>query len=299
MDPTLSALTLLVLLLTFALVTLGAGVLRRRGTRLAVRFIPAYSQMPRAVAEAVEDEHPVHISFGGSGIGAGSTVSALAVSEVLYPLAELAAVTDQAPIVTLSDPTTLPLAQSTLARAYALRRNLDAYQATAARWYPQGPRSLAFAAGVAAALANEEASVSVVGGSFGAEIGFIGALAARRNQPFFGQSDQLDGQAVAWAMSEQPLIGEELYVAPVYLSRQPTAAQQSQLLTLDLLRLLAVLLILVVAFASVARLSNNTAAVLTGTGGILLVVAVPLTLYFVARGLRRRRERAREAGRGN
>ncbi len=287
MDPVTSVFTLLILLLTFVLVTLGSQAMRRQQRiRLSLRPIGAYQEMPTIIGEAVESERPIHVSFGGSGLGAEATVSALAVADLLYPLAERAAIASQTPIISLSDPTALGLAQGTLIRAYRRRDNMDAYTSTAARWYPNGGRSLALAAGVAGALADEDANLSVVAGRFGPEIAFIGEQATRYDQTFYGHSDQLDGQAVAWVMSRQPLIGEELYVAGAYLPAQPSATHLSQLLAMEGLRvvvLVALVLITIVAFAA------------EWIGLFLLVVGIAagvLAVIFILNYLRQHRGRA-------
>lgn len=282
MDPVNSLLTVLILLAVFVLITIGAQFLRRQERlRLALRRIPAYQAMPVAVGEAVESERPIHISFGSSGLGMDSTISALAVADLLYPLAERAAIATQNPVVTMSDPTALGLAHGTLRRAYERRRNLAAYRSVAARWYPQGPRSLAFAAGVGGALPDEDANLSVVGGRFGPEIAFIGEAATRYDQLFFGQSDQLDGQAVAWVMSERPLIGEELYVAGAYLPRRPSALHLSQLIAMEGLRLLVVVAILAVAVVSFAV--EWIVPILIVMGGAAVVLAVIFLIRYVLR----------------
>lgn len=292
MTPLISVLTLLVVLVTFVLLAVVTQFLRRQErVRLALRRIPAYAAMPVVVGEAVESERPIHVSFGGSGLGAETTVSALAVADLLYPLTERAAITTQPPIVSLSDPTALGLAQGTLRRAYERRQNMDVYRtASGARWYPQGPRSLAFAAGVAGAVVDEDANMSVIAGRFGPELAFIGEAAARQNHMFFAQSDQIDGQAVAWVMSEAPLIGEELYVAGAYVPKRPPAIHMAQLLTMDALRIVAVVGILLVAVLALAeRMLTDVRVLLLVFGGTVAVVAVVIGVIFLLRRLRNRR----------
>lgn len=290
MDPAISLFTLFVLLLTFALVAIGAQVMRRQQrVKLALRRITAYQALPVVIGEAVESERPIHVSFGSSGLGGDSTVSALAVADLLYPLVERAAIASQPPIVTMSDATTLPLAQGTLRRAYERRRNLDAYTSAAARWFPQGPRSLAFAAGVGSAVADEDANLNVVGGRFGPEMAFIGEAAIRYDQMFFGQSDQLDGQAVGWVMSDAPLIGEELYVAGAYLPARPSTLHLGQILAQDVLRFAAIIAILLVAVLSLARsILINPTVLLIVLGLALGVTAVILAVIFLLRRVRGR-----------
>jgi hypothetical protein len=286
MDPLTSVFTVLVLLVAFILIVVMAPVLRRqRRLELALRPILAYQEMPTLVSEAVESERPIHVSFGGSGLGLESTVSALAVADLLYPLAERAAVASHMPLVTVADPTALGLAQGTLMRAYRRRENLAGFRLPAVRWYPQGPRSLAFAAGVSGAVADEDANVSILGGSFGPELAFIGDVATRYDQAFFAQSDQLDGQAVGWVMSQRPLLGEELYVAGAYLPRRPGALALSQVLALDALRWLAIVAILLVTVFTFIREWFVQIAIVLGV--ILLVIGI----YYLVSLLRQRRRR--------
>ena len=82
-------------------------------------------------------------------------------------------------------------------------------------------RSLAFAAGAAAHSADIDAASSVLLGRFGTELAFFGENAVRHDQVFVAHSDNPSGQAVAYAQSETPLLGEELYAGPAYLSRRP------------------------------------------------------------------------------
>jgi hypothetical protein len=56
----------------------------------------------------------------------------------------------------------------------------------------------------------------------------------RRRLASVAASDQLEGQAVAWALSERPLIGEEMFVAGGYLGENAT--QLGSVIALDTLR---------------------------------------------------------------
>ncbi len=291
MDPAISLLTVLVLLLTFVLLTLGSQVVRRQGrVKLPLRRIAAYQALPSVTSEAVESERPIHVSFGGSGLGAESTISALAVSDLLYPMAERAAIASRAPLITMSDPTSLGLAQGTLLRAYERRGKRANFHASAARWYPQGPRSLAMAAGVGVALAEEDATLSVAAGRFGPELAFIGEAAIRYDQMFFGHSDQLDGQAVAWVMSDAPLIGEELYMAGAYLPARPSALHLGQVLAQEGLRLLAIVAILLVAVVTLAQEFLMNPALLLGVlAAVLVISGLVVGGIFLLRRVRQRR----------
>ena len=119
------------------------------------------------------------------------------------------------------------------------------YRSNAAAWYPQGPRSLAFAAGVSSLAADADVDSSVLLGRFGYEMALIGEGALRHSQRLIAHSDLVEGQAIAFAQADQVLVGEELYAGAAYLDG--TAFEQGSVFALDVLRWLAIMGILVAA----------------------------------------------------
>ncbi|HLY28523.1 MAG TPA: DUF6754 domain-containing protein [Aggregatilineales bacterium] len=238
-----------VLLLALVLTLVGATLASRSGI-IQLRRIGAYNAMPLTVSEAVESDRTLHVSYGSSGIAGASAISAVAISEVLYPLAERAALADRGALVTTSDPVTLALGQDTLRRAYKVRRALAKYRPAMARWYAQGPLSMAFAAGVGAAILEEDVSTNILLGQFGAELAIMAENAIRYDRFVIAQSDRIEGQAVAYVLSDTPLIGEELYAAGAYLGRRPV--QIGGVLAQDIIRILITLLILALMFLAIA-----------------------------------------------
>src|SRR5262249_49446417 len=138
---------------------------------------------------------------------------------------------------------TIPVAQDTLRRAYLTRDRLDRYQFGSVRWYPSGSQSLAFAAGLTSILGDDRVSGNVLAGTYGPELALILEAAQRRNQPALATSNELEGQAVAYAMSDYPLIGEEVFTAGAYLGDD--AAQSATVATMDILRTFLILIIIV------------------------------------------------------
>jgi hypothetical protein len=214
------------------------------------RPIAAYSALPMLVGEAVESDKTVHVSFGSSAVRDSTTLTALATAEILYHVAERSSLADKPSVVTVSDPITLGLGQDTLRRAYKARGRLAKYRSTMARWYPQGPQSLAFAAGAGETILDEDASLNVMVGRFGPEMMLAAENAIRYNRLLITQSDQVEGQAVAYAVSETPLIGEELYVGGAYLSESPL--QIGGVLAQDVLRYIVIATIIGLAILSIA-----------------------------------------------
>ncbi len=229
--------------LVFAFTLAGRFVVRR----FTVRFRPiaAYDALPNVAADAVESAKRLHFSFGSSTLGDSTTITTLASAEIMYRMAERVAMGRQTPLVTLSNPLTLPLAQDTLRRAYEYRQNMPYYRSNAAAWFPQGSRALTFAAGVAAFAADYDVDSNLVMGKFDYELALIAESALRYDQGLIAHSDRVEGQAIAYAMADQALIGEELYVGPAYLNG--TALERGGILAQEVLRWLVILAILAIA----------------------------------------------------
>jgi hypothetical protein len=242
-----AALSLAFLAIAFV-ATLGGRFLTRRG-RPHMRPLRAYDLLPELAADAVESRNKIHFSMGSSALGDTSTITALTSAEIIYRLSERLAISYQSPIVTLSDMMTLPLALDTLRRAYEYRQNMEYYRSSAAFWYPQGPRSLAFAAGVGSLAADADVTSSLLVGRFGYEMALIGESALRHDQHLIAHSDLVEGQAVAYVQADETLLGEELYVGPAYL--QGSALEWGGVFALDLLRWLVILGILLAAVLAV------------------------------------------------
>ncbi|MFN8527514.1 MAG: DUF6754 domain-containing protein [Anaerolineae bacterium] len=214
---------------------------RRKRASFPLRAIPAYQSIPLLVGEAIESARPLHLSFGGTGIGGINTALALANAELLYQTARRAAIGGDTPIVTGSDPTFLPLAYGTLYRAYASRGRVERADTTAVRWYPALQRTggLAFAAALTGVIGSEQVSGNILFGSYGAELALILDSASRGGRRSIAASDQLVGQAVAFGMATTPLIGEEMFAAGAYLGED--AGTLGSTVAVDFLRWLLVL----------------------------------------------------------
>ena len=239
MDSTTQVITTLIIVLALAVTVIVTQFIRRRKTAFPMRTIPAYEAIPLLIGESIEAGRPMHVSFGSAGLGGSNTALTLASAELLYQIAARNQVGST--VVTASDPSALPLAYGTLRRAYASRR--DRLSASSVRWYPAGTRSLAFAAALTGVLGDERVSGNVLTGNFGPEIALVLEASMRKRQSSIAGSVDLDGQAVAYAMADQALIGEELFVAGAYLS--DSAAQRGSVVTLDILRWLLILGILI------------------------------------------------------
>lgn len=236
--------TQLIAIIFFLLTLFVVAVLsRRRRQPFPVRRIAAYTLMPSFVGLSIESNQPLHVSLGSVGVGGESTLLAIASAEIAYRMAQRATIGDVSPILTLSDASALPLGQDSLRRAYQSRGFSERYRPNSVRWYPDGGRSMAFAAALSAMIADERVSANVFAGSFGPELSLMAYASQQRDLPMIAVSNQLDGQAVAFAMSDEPLIGEEIFLANAYLGTEDSPTTEA--IIVDVLRWIVVLALLV------------------------------------------------------
>ncbi len=227
------------ILLLAAVLLLGFTLLRRKSPAV-FRAIGAYERLNRAIGLSVEGGTRLHISLGRGNLFTARGGSALAGLAMLRRLTERASLSDQQPIVTSGDASLALLSQDTLQSGYRAAQAEDQYRTTAGRL--TGLTPFAFAAGTLPVIRGEDVSANVILGEFGAEAALLADAADATNADLIAASDNLAAQAVLYAASQQPLIGEELFAAGAYL--EAGASHQASLQTQDILRWLVILAIL-------------------------------------------------------
>lgn len=229
---------LILILLAFVV-----NALVRRRERV-LRRIGAFDVVPNMTGESIEANRPLHVSLGSATLGGDTTLLALVGKEFVYYLTREVSIGDASPVFTVSDTATVPLAMDTLRRAYIAEGHANAFVAFNARWYPAGTRSLAFAAALMTLQSDDNLSGNILVGRYGAELALVLDAAYRHNKPTIAMSDRLDGQAVALALADEALIGEEIFAAPGYLSHEP--AVTSSIIAIDRLRWLLILVLIAI-----------------------------------------------------
>ncbi|MBL8134489.1 MAG: hypothetical protein JNL42_21700 [Anaerolineae bacterium] len=237
MDSTTQVLTTLIILTAVVVTLIGTQFARRRRDFYVLRALPAYDLAPRLVGEAVESGRRVQLATGSAALGGASTALALASAEMLYQIASRTAVAGDSPLAVVGESGALPLMMGAIRRAYSDANRLDRYAVTAARWVPAA--SLAMSAALVADIGDERASGGVYVGEFDATLALPLESIARRRGVSVAGSTRLDGMAVAYAMADEPLIGEELFAAGAYLGDTPS--HKAALAALDVLRWLVIL----------------------------------------------------------
>ncbi len=245
-DTTLQVYSVLFVLATVVLVYTARYFGARRARRRAQRQIAGFDALPGWAEGAIESSRPLHLAFGSAGVGEDNTAVALAEAEFFHHVIQRVGAGDVSPIISTSAAATVPLGQDTLRRGWQRGGAL-----TRTQWYPQGRRSIGYAAAVSGVIESERPSAHIFAGSFGSELALMIDSAARRGQGSLAVSDQLQGQAVAYAMADQALIGEELFAAASYAAEDGRAPADA--MVMDVWRALLIMGMTVVLLLEVAK----------------------------------------------
>ncbi len=209
-----------------------------------LREIPALIRLYRMIGLSVEDGTRLHISLGHGGLLDARAGSALAGLAMLRNVAEKTSVSDRPPVASSGDPALGLLTQDTLQAGYHAAGADELYTPTTGRVTGFGP--FGFAAGAMHITQNENVSANIMIGHFGPEAALLTEASDRENVAVIGASDDLAGQAVLFASTQDPLIGEELFATGAYIGAG--ASHAASLTVQDILRWLIIIGLLLGAF---------------------------------------------------
>jgi hypothetical protein len=240
----------------------------KRGAKISLRPIASYASLKRLLANAAETGQPIHLSLGTAGVGDAATADTMAGLTVLQYLADRAAVSAAPPIVTMSNPTALPIAQDVLRRAYRRHGYAEEYAPTRVRMIAPDPalgttmlpapaesaagqgEGFPYAAGVMRLLTNTKLTANVMVGRFGDEFLLMAETGAQKELNQIGGTSSERVLPFVYTSISSPLIGEEIYAAGAYLGDQP--GHVSSLTAQDAMRWLLILgLIIAIGLHSV------------------------------------------------
>jgi hypothetical protein len=207
------------LVIAGGLLSLGLTFLARQGFKPVLRPLAGYAALARLVGQAVESGGRVHVSTGSGDIAGEKTAATLSGIAALDYVSEASSISDLTPLATTGDATAMPLLADTVRRAYQRTRSYDKFDPDSARLVAFEPLSMA--AGITSMIPDESVRANVLLGSFGPELALITESGRRNHLTQVAGSDELEGQAVAYAMADHALIGEEIFAARAYLSGDP------------------------------------------------------------------------------
>jgi hypothetical protein len=214
LDVIVDLLGFLFVLLVFALMLVFLFA-RRRGYRYELREIQAFQRLQRAVGLSVEEGTRLHISLGRGGLLGLPGASALIGLTALERSAHAASMSDRPPVATSGDGLLTILSQDSLRGAYKDLGVEHEYNPNNGRL--SGLTPFGYAAGALSTIHDEQVTVNVLAGHFGAEVALLTEAGQRSDSLTIGGSDSISAQAVLYASAHETLIGEELFAAGAYL----------------------------------------------------------------------------------
>lgn len=234
----------------FAAILMVVFALIQRRSPFSFRKISAFSRARQAVNLVVEDGTRLHVSLGHGNLQTQFGAAAFAGLSLLRRLGETTSLSDRPPIATSGNSVLNMVAQDTLRTAHEAVAVDQSFDTNNGRLTGLTPFS--YAAGVMPTIRDEFISTNVLIGNFGVEVGLLSEAAERQNAVVIAASDNLPAQAVLYATSSDPIIGEELFAAGAYV--QAGRLHSASLLAQDVLRWLVIIVILVGAALKMAGL---------------------------------------------
>lgn len=241
-----------IFVLAFVFTLLGLGVFRRKAIRPEFRRIPVFEHIMRAIGLSVEDGSRLHFALGrGSMIGLESAVAFVGL-KMLERVARIISISDRPPIATSGDGVLTILSQDTLQSTYRDLGEEAQYDPLAGRL--TGPTPFAYAAGSIPVILDEQVTANVLIGHYGSEVALLTDAAERNSSITLAGTDNLDGQAVLFAATAEPLVGEEVYAGGAYL--QAGELHTASLRTQDIFRWVIVVLLILGALLKLVGLDE-------------------------------------------
>lgn len=208
----------------------------RKGGAYQLRRIPGIDAIDEALGRSTEMGRPVHYCFG---VGKFDS-SVLASLSVLAYVAKQSARKGTQVIVSNSQPEVYPITEEIVRQAFAEAGRESAFRPDNVRFLTNTP--MAYAAGVFGILLRETPGVNLMIGPFAAEALLISEVGNRLGiVQIAGTSATLQTPFFV-ASCDYTLLGDELFVAGAYLSREPL--EVAFVLAQDAAKIAAIALIL-------------------------------------------------------
>jgi hypothetical protein len=243
------ALLLLIVVLVVVILTLLHHARALAGKRpINRRPLPGLSVISQALARGAETGRAMHLSPGSGAIGArastAETIAGLLLSERVATEAAL----NGAPLLASSGDAVAHLAlRGTLRQVYQ-RAGLGQDYEPANVQLLAHQDAMAYASGVTTLYGRQQLEASQLVGAFGQEFLLAGEDGAQRGVPQLGGATTATALPLVYLTTDGTLVGEEIYAAEAYLARSP--APLARLLTLDVLRTVVIVAIIVVLLAA-------------------------------------------------
>ena len=217
----------------------------RAGRDLMLRPLSGFTSLKKQVAQAIETGKKLHISIGQAGLIGPDSMTSIAATQIVDSLAKDGCANGTPPLVTVGEGTLLPLALTQIRAAYEKAGRLDEFNSHQAVFVASETASIPYAGGVSTEIFQNKIASNVLAGRFGEEVALMADAGTRKQVEQVIGSNNPVALAVATAVTDNVLIGEELLAAGAYLEQNPNQLASVQLQ--DILRWIIVIVILAVS----------------------------------------------------
>jgi hypothetical protein len=191
---------------------------RQGKTKIEIRRITALDAIDEAIGRATEMGRPVHFSPGVGDISAGQS-DVLAGMEILAHVAKRCAEMSTDLIASASSAATYAVADEVVKTSLAQAGHPERYRTESVRFL--SPDQWAYAAGVVGIITMEKVAANITIGAFQAETMLIAESAHMAGAIQVAGTTNMYQLPFFVAACDYTLLGEEMYAAGAYFSRDP------------------------------------------------------------------------------
>jgi hypothetical protein len=228
-----------ILLITYIGVLLYFIYRAKKGKVPNIRRIAGLDALEEVVGRATETGRPIHFTTGMGFLAHAEGSQTLAGISVLGHLARLTARTESQLIVTVMNPEIIPMTEAVVETAYRMEGKPEAYRPEMIRFISSSQQS--YVSGAIGLMHRERIAANVMIGPFFAETLQLIEAAARVGAVQVGGTARIMNLAFMVAACDYVLIGEEIYAAGAYVSKEPVLL--GSIAAQDLYKYLAIALV--------------------------------------------------------
>jgi hypothetical protein len=239
----------IVFLLAFIFLMFANFWYMKRDDKRGLRTIPAFDNMHSSMEASVEDGSRIHFAIGRSEVTSPEIAAGIIGLNLLKRVGYITSDSDLTPVSSAGTGALMILSQDTIRTIYReLGRKGDA---ASQMGLFTGPTPFSYAAGSALNVSEAEVSTNLMIGSFGIEAGLLTHAGDNSKTLTIAGSDDILGQAVIYATTYEPLIGEEVFASGAYFGMKDI--HRASLFTQDIMRILIIIGISAISIYSLIR----------------------------------------------
>ena len=215
---------------------------RSKGGKIpTLRSIPALEAIPEAIGRAVEMGGAVHFTSAMGYLVHAEGPQTIASISILGYIASLCARLGARLIVTIMNPQIIPMTTSVVEQAYIAEGKKEDYKEDDVRFLSNTQQ--AFVSGVMGILERENVKANFDIGICYAETLQIFETGSRVGAMQIGGTARVQNLAFIVAVADYALLGEELYAAAAYVSKEPVLL--GSLLAQDIAKILTIAVLII------------------------------------------------------